>query len=173
MYRRASRILPMRWRLLERVRELVPGETARAEASTDFPEELFADHFPSFPVTPGVLLTEMGAQLSGLLVQATFLAQRGRWMFPVLGAIEGAKFRSFVGPRTALEITAHIESLRDEAALCKAKIINAGRTSATMTLMLVFDPNGMAGDADRAQLERHARGEYQRLSSPWQPPDPS
>jgi len=163
----------MRWRLLERVHELVPGETARAEAATDFPEELFADHFPSFPVTPGVLLTEMGAQLSGLLVQATFLARNGQWRFPVLGTIEGAKFRSFVGSRTSVEVSARIDSLRDEAALCKAKIRSGGRTSADMTLMLVFDPHGMAGTADRALLERHARGEFRRLASPWQPPEAS
>lgn len=160
----------MRWRFLERVRELVPGESASAEASTGFPEELFADHFPSFPVTPGVLLTEMGAQLSGLLVQASVIAQRGLWVFPFLGSIEGAKFRSFVGPNRAVGVTARVESLRDEAALCKATITTDGRTSASMTLMLVFDPSGQAGDADRALLERRARDEYRRLASPWQPP---
>lgn len=162
----------MRWRLLERVRELVPGETARADASTNFPPDLFADHFPSFPVTPGVLLTEMGAQLSGLLVQATVIAQRSLWVFPVLGAIDGAKFRSFVGPETTVEVTARITSLRDEGAMCKATVTSAGRRSADMTLMLVFDPNGLAGSADCAMLESHARGEYRRLSSPWQPPLP-
>ncbi|HET8796090.1 MAG TPA: hypothetical protein VFO89_00275 [Thermoanaerobaculia bacterium] len=160
----------MRWRLLERVRELVPGETACADAATAFPDALFDDHFPSFPVTPGVLLAEMGAQLSGLLVQATVLAQRGFWIFPVLGTIERAKFRAFVGPRARVEVTSRIESLRDEAALCKARIASGGRTSADMTLMLVFDPEGLAGAADRRVLELRARDEYRRLASPWQPP---
>jgi 3-hydroxyacyl-[acyl-carrier-protein] dehydratase len=161
----------MRWRLLERVRELVPGETASAEASTDFADELFADHFPSFPTTPGVLLTEMGAQLSGLLVQATLVTGRNLWVFPFLAQIEGAKFRSFVGPRSRVEIRARIESLRDESALCKATVTSGGRKSADMTLMLVFDPNGAAGDGDRNVLERFCRDEYRRVASPWQPPD--
>src|SRR5690242_17660824 len=121
MYRKSVfQSLLMRWRLLERVRELVPGESASADASTDFSEELFADHFPTFPTTPGVLLTEMGAQLCGLLVQATMVARRDLWVFPFLGQIEGAKFRAFVAPKSRLEIRARIDSLRDEAAMCKA-----------------------------------------------------
>ncbi len=160
----------MRWRLLERVRELVPGQCASADASTDFGDELFADHFPTFPTTPGVLLTEMGAQLSGLLVQATLVTDRNLWVFPFLGQIEGAKFRAFVAPKTRLEIHARIDSLRDEAALCKATVTNGGRKSADMTLMLVFDPNGMAGSGDRDVMERFCRDEYRRLTSPWQPP---
>lgn len=161
----------MRWRLLQRVRELVPGQSALAEASADFPEELFADHFPSFPVAPGVLLTEMGAQLSGLLVQATLLSTRSRWTFPFLGMIEGAKFRSFVRPNQELEVRTRIDSMRDEGALCKARIVSGATTCADMTLLLVFDPEGGAGTADRNLLQEHARSEYQRLCSPWLPPD--
>lgn len=160
----------MRWRLLERVRELVPGETASAEASTNFSDQLFADHFPSFPITPGVLLTEMGAQLSALLVQATMVTDRNLWVFPFLGQIEGAKFRAFVAPHSKLEIRARIDSLRDEAALCKATVMSDGRKSADMSLILVFDPNGDAGSGNRDVLERFCRDEYKRLSSPWQPP---
>lgn len=149
----------------------MPGETASAEALTDFPDELFADHFPSLPITPGVLLTEMGAQLSGLLVQATLVAGRDLWVFPFLGQIEGAKFRSFVGPRSRIGIRARIASLRDEAALCKATVTNGGQKAADMTLILVFDPNGDAGSGDPAVMERFCRDEYRRLTSPWQPPD--
>src|SRR5687767_4390464 len=112
----------MRWRLLDNVRELVPGQSAVASSRTSFPDELFADHFPSFPVTPGVLLAEMGAQLSGLLVQATMLERSGLWTFPFLGMIESAKFRSFVSPRTDVEVRSRIDAVRDDGAVCKAQI---------------------------------------------------
>ena len=39
-----------------------------------------------------------------------------------------------------------------------------------MTLLLVFDPNGMVGSGDRDVMERFCRDEYRRLTSPWQPP---
>jgi 3-hydroxyacyl-[acyl-carrier-protein] dehydratase len=160
----------MRWRFLERIRELVPGRSASADAATDFPEELFADHFPSFPITPGVLLTEMGAQLCGLLVQATVVTDRNLWIFPFLGQIDSAKFRALVAPNSRIEIRARIDSLRDESALCKATLTSGGRKSADMTLMLIFDPNGAAGSGDPHVMERFCRDEYRRLASPWQPP---
>src|SRR5690349_19524113 len=83
----------LRWQLLRAVDEVVPGERIVGRATTDFPPELYADHFPSFPVTPGVLLIELGAQLSGLLVQATVHERRGHWVFPVLALVRDAKFR--------------------------------------------------------------------------------
>lgn len=149
----------------------MPGQSALASASTRFPDELFADHFPSFPVTPGVLLAEMGAQLSGLLVQATMLEQKGLWTFPFLGMIEGAKFRAFVGPAADVEVRSRIDVLREEGALCKATVRSGGRTCADMTLMLLFAPADGAMPADPAVLQSHARAEYARLASPWMPSD--
>jgi 3-hydroxyacyl-[acyl-carrier-protein] dehydratase len=160
----------MRWRLLERISEFVPGEYAVAISSTNFPDELFSDHFPSFPVTPGVLLTEMGAQLSGLLVQATVLEQRRLWIYPLLGMIERAKFRVALPPRTEVEIRSRIESMRSGAALCKAQILSGDRLCSDMNLMLAFDPSGSSGAADPTILQKHFREELKHLGTSWSPP---
>ena len=157
----------MRWRFLDRIRELEPGRHAVADASTDLPEELFADHFPTFPVTPGVLLVEMAAQLSGLLLQATVWEEQRRWVFPVLGILEKAKFRAFVPPRVAVEIRSEIASLRPEAAICKARVLAQDRCCATMELLLFFDVD--AGPRKSSALEAHSRAELARLQAPWSP----
>lgn len=83
----------MNWRFLKQIVELVPGERAAAMAVTDFPEELLADHFPSIPVTPGVLLIEMCAQLGGKLVEITASERRGVLILPFLTMVIEAKLR--------------------------------------------------------------------------------
>jgi 3-hydroxyacyl-[acyl-carrier-protein] dehydratase len=161
----------MRWRLLEEITQLMPGRCATAFASTRFPDELFRDHFPSYPITPGVLLLEMGTQLSGLLTQATVMESDRKWIFPMLGSVQSAKFFSPVMPNTRLRIESELESARNDAAMCRARVLHEGKCCARFHLMLVFDANGGTGTADRSVLEAHSREEFMRLNAPWKPPD--
>jgi 3-hydroxyacyl-[acyl-carrier-protein] dehydratase len=160
----------MRWRLLDRMTELSPGGFAGAESSTCFPDELFSDHFPSCPITPGVLLIEMGAQLAGLLVQASVLESERKWIFPMLGMVQDAKFRSPVPPCKTVRIRAELEACRPDGALCLAQVFHSERCCASMHLMLVFQNWGGAGPANTEVLREHARMEFERLQAPWKPP---
>lgn len=159
----------MRWRLLASITSLEPGRSISGTARSDFPDELFADHFPSWPVTPGVLLIEMAAQLSGLLAQATVLDARGTWVFPVLALVREAKLRAFVPPAAELRIDATLTDLGPQSALCKAELRREQRRCASVSLLLVFDREGGAREGDAAVLRQAAREEYRRLGSPWQP----
>jgi 3-hydroxyacyl-[acyl-carrier-protein] dehydratase len=162
---------PVRWQLLQAIDEVVPGRRVRARAATDFPDELFADHFPSFPVTPGVLLVELGAQAGGVLVQATVHQEQGHWVFPVLTVIREAKFRAFVPPRAELTVTAELEALRPGGALVGATLERDGRRCASMRVLLAFDPDGKPAGGDAAVLAARCRDELARLGSPWCPPE--
>ena len=48
----------MRFSLLDRVTAIEPGRSITAVKAVTLSEEYLADHFPRFPVLPGVLMLE-------------------------------------------------------------------------------------------------------------------
>ena len=97
----------------------------RIEARARVPEAspVFEGHFPGHPLVPGVLLTETMAQASGYLV----LAHLDFAQMPFLMAVDKARFRSFVGPGAALDVTASLEHDGSGYAVTKAAIRHEGK----------------------------------------------
>src|SRR5438270_3608895 len=58
----------MRWIWIDRFLEFQPGKSARAVKNLSLAEDVFADHFPGYPVMPGSLILEGLAQTGGILV---------------------------------------------------------------------------------------------------------
>jgi 3-hydroxyacyl-[acyl-carrier-protein] dehydratase len=159
----------MRWALLSELLEVTPGQQARARAVTDFPSEIFDNHFPSFPVTPGVLALEMINQLSGLLAKASAWEQRGFLVFPVLTMIQQCKFRSFLPPNTEIEVYSRLLELRPESAMFSGEVRRGAVRYVNATVVLAFQPDGSAGQGDVTLLTDHVKKEFIRLKSPWMP----
>jgi 3-hydroxyacyl-[acyl-carrier-protein] dehydratase len=83
--------------LIDRLVDLVIGESATAIKNVSINENFFQGHFPSEPVMPGVLLIESMAQTSAVLVVAT-LGPDAEGKLVYFMSIEGAKFRRPVVP---------------------------------------------------------------------------
>lgn len=99
----------MRFVLIDRFLELEPGKRALA-SKTFSPEESFlADHFPGFPVVPGVLLTEAMGQTGGWLLAASLGTRR----WPLLTMISSAKFRRLVLPGEEILLDAALRSAHE------------------------------------------------------------
>jgi 3-hydroxyacyl-[acyl-carrier-protein] dehydratase len=91
----------MRFQLVDRIEEVVPGERIRAVKNLTLGEEYLADHFPSFPVMPGVLMLEALVQTAAWLVRATTdFADT----ILVLQEAKGIKYGTFVEPGRQLRL---------------------------------------------------------------------
>ena len=126
----------MRFVLVDRIVNLVPGKSIIAEKTLSSAEELFSDHFPGFPVVPGVLLTEMMAQAAGKCLDAE-KTERGKAM---LGKIQSATFRQWVRPNETAVIHARIDSNRQEYASAKCFIEVDGVKVCSADLFFAFVP---------------------------------
>ena len=57
------------FQMIEKVTELVPGESAVGIKNVSINEPYFAGHFPGTPLMPGVLIIESCAQLCSLVIE--------------------------------------------------------------------------------------------------------
>ena len=153
----------MRWHLVDRIDELIPGERARGVRRWDPTLPFFEDHFPTFPVVPGVLTMESLAQLAGKLIGMSVRLSRGDWPFPILSMMDKVKFRKFVLPGQAVTLEARIKSLRDESAHVDVVARVEGRAVAQAEQFFVFNAVPLASDVERAAVEATERAELRRL----------
>lgn len=165
----------MRWGLVDHIHELVPGERARGSRVFPAGSEFFEDHFPGFPVVPGVLLLESLAQLAGKLIGYTVRRDRGDWPFPILSMMQDVKFRRFVRPDEEVMLETALLALRDEMAHVRSRARVAGRAVAQADQIFVFNAVPLAA-AELAELERLEFGWLRRLwpdCPPGLPGDPA
>ena len=117
---RIMEMIPHRYPILlvDRVLELVPGESATALKNVTINEPHFNGHFPGFPVMPGVLIVEAMAQTAALVVVEDMgKAAEGKVVYFM--TIDNARFRSPVTPGDALHIS--VEKIQSRANVWKFK----------------------------------------------------
>jgi 3-hydroxymyristoyl/3-hydroxydecanoyl-(acyl carrier protein) dehydratase len=153
----------MRWRWIDVIDELEPHSHAIGRLRLPADAPFFADHFPGFPVVPGVLLLEAMAQLSGKLIGYTVRKERGDWPFPILSMANNVKFRKFVRPEEEAVLETRIVELRDESAIVSVKTRVDGRVCAQAEEVFVFNAVPLASPEEGERLERIERAELRRL----------
>jgi 3-hydroxyacyl-[acyl-carrier-protein] dehydratase len=153
----------MRWGLIDEIESLTAGETAVGWRTFPGDLPLFEDHFPGFPVVPGVLLMESLAQLSGKLIGYTVRKSRGDWPFPILSMMNGVKFKRFVRPDQRVRLETEITALRDEMVACKVRVRLDGREMCRAEQIFVFNAVVLDDPAESARVESSERDELTRL----------
>ena len=153
----------MRWLLVDTIDMLEVGDRVSGTKTWHADETFFEDHFPSFPVVPGVLLMEALAQIAGKLIGYTVRKQRGDWPFPILSMMNGVKFRRFVRPDETVQLEAKLDSLRDEMAGVKVRAKVGGKVVAQAEQVFVFNAVPLEDPAERAKVEELERAHLKRL----------
>ena len=100
----------MKFILIDKVVSLQENSEIRAVKSVTLAEEYLADHFPIFPVLPGVLLLE------GLVESASWLVRKTQNFANSMVLLESArnvKYKSFAAPGARIEYCVKAKSIED------------------------------------------------------------
>jgi 3-hydroxyacyl-[acyl-carrier-protein] dehydratase len=95
----------MRFTLVDRIVALEPGARITTVKALSMAEEYLADHFPRFPVMPGVLMLEAMTQAGAWLIRVTDDFSHS---IITLSQTRNIRFRNFVTPGQILTVSARI-----------------------------------------------------------------
>lgn len=159
----------MRWIFLDRIDELVPGERIRGVYTWPSHLEIFEDHFPGWPIVPGVLILESLAQLSGKAIGYTVRRDRQFWPFPILSMMRKVKFRKFIRPDQEVSLESDFVALRDESAVVQVRARVDGVLMSQAEQVFVFNAVPFENPDEGARLESVEGAELARLWSGFDP----
>ncbi len=96
----------MRFTLIDRITSISPRESLSAVKNLSMAEEYLADHFPGFPVMPGVLMLEAMIQSGAWLMR---VSEDFRYSTVLLKQARAIRFNNFVTPgkTLVLNMTVH------------------------------------------------------------------
>jgi 3-hydroxyacyl-[acyl-carrier-protein] dehydratase len=159
----------MRFHLIDRILELEPGKRIRMVKNLTLGEEYLADHFPTFPVMPGVLMLQTLVEGAAWLLRATEDFQHS---VIVLRDARNVKYGNFMQPGHSMIITVETAEYTpaNTSAVFKGKAEMAGTSTVaakfTVTRYNLRDRNPALRETDEriiAQLQNHyriLRGEF-------------
>jgi len=158
----------MQFTFVDRVLELEPGVKVTTVKCLSMGEEYLADHFPRFPVMPGVLMLQAMTDASALLVAAT---ESFTHSMITLKEARNVRFAGFVQPGRVLTVTAEILKLEDRDVELKARGTVDGRPAVNGRLVLerynLADTRPILADTD-AYLRQHFKS---KLALLYRPPE--
>jgi 3-hydroxyacyl-[acyl-carrier-protein] dehydratase len=106
----------MKFNLIDKVEHLT-DERIVAVKYVSLAEEYLADHFPTFPVLPGVMMVEALTQAAAWLMHHRTGFARS---MAVLKEVRNVKYGQFVAPGNALRVTVELNKTTDTGATFKA-----------------------------------------------------
>src|SRR6516164_2648340 len=103
----------MRFNLVDRIVEVQPGRLIRAAKSLTLGEEYLADHFPTFPVMPGVLMLQTLVEAGAWLLR---VSEDFAYSLIVLREARNVKYGNFMEPGRRMDVTTELVETGPELA---------------------------------------------------------
>ena len=126
--------------LIDKVEDLILGESATGIKNVTANENFFTGHFPSKMVMPGVLMIESMAQTCAVLVIET-LGKTAEGSLVYFMSVDGAKFRKPVIPGDQLKF--HVEKIKNRANVwkfqCKGYVDDEVVSEAVISAMIMAE----------------------------------
>lgn len=154
----------MRFTLIDQIRDIEAGKSVTALKRLTLAEEYLADHFPRFPVMPGVLMLQAIVEASAWLWRVT---TDFRYSIMTLREAKNVKYGTFVEPGRTLELRVDAVKIDEASATFKGKGLVEGATAVTAQVVLVGynlrDRSSQASAIDE-RLIHHWRERYALLT---------
>ena len=138
-----KQMLPHRYPflLVDRILEMVPGESCRGLKNVTGNEEFFNGHFPGRPLMPGVLIVEAMAQVCGLLGYASEEDPESKLL--LFAGIDKARFKVQVVPGDQLIMDVRIVARKMSIAVFDAVAKVDGKIAARGELRMAMVPRNV------------------------------
>ncbi len=106
----------MKFVLIDKIEKIELGKRIVTSKNLTLAEEYLADHFPSFPVLPGVLMLEGMTQSAAWLVR---IAQNYKNSIVVLKSARNVKYNYFLKPGSTIRYEIEVISIDEDSAKFK------------------------------------------------------
>jgi 3-hydroxyacyl-[acyl-carrier-protein] dehydratase len=157
----------MRFHLIDRIDRWEAGKSLAAAKYLALGEEYLADHFPQFPVMPGVLMLQACVEAAAWLWRAS---TDFRHPVIVLRELKSVKYGTFMLPGRRMDVTVDLKEMdaAKDTAKFQAKGANdAGEQTVNATFTLhgfALANRGPAGAAADAKLLEHWKTRWALLT---------
>ncbi len=121
----------MKFHLVDTIELIAPGERIVTRKNLSLAEEYLADHFPSFPVLPGVMMLEAMTQSAAWLVR---VKQNFSRSIVVLAAARNVRYGHFVAPGNALRCDVSVKEIGEEISRFTATVMVGDQRAVTAKL---------------------------------------
>lgn len=123
----------MRFWLLDAIESFEPNQSLTAVKSVSYSEDYLGDHFPEFPVLPGVFMLEAATQASAWLLR---LSDNLEHTVIVLREAKNIKYANFVPPGKQLRVAVELIKKEERLATFKVEGTVEGKSSISGRIVL-------------------------------------